>query len=300
MSGRAVTVTHDTSNCQRRHGIRTGGRAADPGEVPGRQAARTVVRLAVDKAPRPLRGSSAVARVIPAGLPAPCRTPGEGRRMDVRVRGGRRSRRPATLSSGVPPTRPEDARPMTVQHVDPALQDRFREVMAQVPTPVSVVTSMGDGFGGGGARGPTRLPVVRSGGGGLPHGPPVGAFASLSMPPPMVLVSLDRGSDLLALVRETGRFGVNVLGAEQSALALAFARKGGTGKFSGVRWDVDHGLPRLPGAPGWLACDVSALVEGGDHVVALGTVVAAETLDGRPLTYHGRVFGTHAALEVGA
>src|SRR3954452_2969725 len=162
---------------------------------------------------------------------------------------------------------------------DSTLADRFREVMAGVATPVSVVTSMADG---------------------LPHGTTVSAFASLSMTPPMVLVSLDRGSDLLALVRESGRFGVNVLGATQSALALAFARKAGPGKFSGVRWDVDHGLPRLPGAPGWLACDVSALVEGGDHVVALAPVVAAETLDGRPLTYHGRVFGTHAALEVGA
>jgi flavin reductase (DIM6/NTAB) family NADH-FMN oxidoreductase RutF len=162
---------------------------------------------------------------------------------------------------------------------DATLADRFREVMAGVATPVSVVTSMADG---------------------LPHGTTVSAFASLSMAPPMVLVSLDRGSDLLALVRESGRFGVNVLGSTQSALALAFARKGGTGKFSGVRWEVDHGLPRLPGAPGWLACDVAALVEGGDHVVALGTVVAAETLDGLPLTYHGRVFGTHSALEVDA
>jgi flavin reductase (DIM6/NTAB) family NADH-FMN oxidoreductase RutF len=162
---------------------------------------------------------------------------------------------------------------------DATLADRFREVMAGVATPVSVVTSMADG---------------------LPHGTTVSAFASLSMAPPMVLVSLDRGSDLLALVRESGRFGVNVLGSTQSALALAFARKGGTGKFQGVRWEIDHDLPRLPGAPGWLACDVASLVEGGDHVVALGTVVAAETLDGLPLTYHGRVFGTHAALEMDA
>ncbi|MCW2694929.1 MAG: putative oxidoreductase [Modestobacter sp.] len=162
---------------------------------------------------------------------------------------------------------------------DATLADRFREVMAGVATPVSVVTSMADG---------------------LPHGTTVSAFASLSMDPPMVLVSLDRGSDLLALVRESGRFGVNVLGSTQSALALAFARKGGTGKFNGVRWEVHDDLPRLPGAPGWLACDVATLVEGGDHVVALGTVVAAETLDGLPLTYHGRVFGTHAALELDA
>jgi flavin reductase (DIM6/NTAB) family NADH-FMN oxidoreductase RutF len=156
------------------------------------------------------------------------------------------------------------------------LRERFREVMAGVPTPVSVITSSTDG---------------------LPHGTTVSAFASLSMEPPMVLVSLDRTSDLLAVVRESHRFAVNVLGAHQSRLALAFAKKGGVGKFSGARWEMDHDLPRLPGASGWLACEVAALVDGGDHVVALGTVVAAEATGGRPLTYHGRVFGTHAALE---
>ncbi|WP_369255363.1 flavin reductase family protein [Geodermatophilus amargosae] len=157
------------------------------------------------------------------------------------------------------------------------LQQRFRKVMAGVATPVSVVTSMGDG---------------------LPHGTTVSAFASLSMDPPMVLVSLDRSSELLALVRETGRFGVNVLGSTQSRLALAFAKKTGTGKFNGIPWEVSDDLPRLPGAPGWLACDVAALVDGGDHVVALGRVLAAETTDGKPLTYHLREFGTHAVLEV--
>lgn len=158
-----------------------------------------------------------------------------------------------------------------------ALQTAFREVMAGVVTPVSVVTSVADG---------------------LPHGTTVSAFASLSMDPPMVLVALDRGSDLLALVRRTGRFGVNVLGSTQSTLALAFARKGGVGKFSGVPWELDHGLPRLPGAPGWLACDVTGLVDGGDHVIALARVVAAATLEGLPLTYHARVFGTHSSLGV--
>jgi flavin reductase (DIM6/NTAB) family NADH-FMN oxidoreductase RutF len=124
------------------------------------------------------------------------------------------------------------------------LQTSFREVMAGVATPVSVVTAMGDG---------------------LPRG--------------------------------TGRFRVNVLGSDQSALALAFARKGGTGKFDGVRWEIANDLPRLPGAPGWLACDVTQLVDGGDHVVALGTIVAADTVHGAPLTYHGRLYGTHAALH---
>lgn len=134
---------------------------------------------------------------------------------------------------------------------------------------------------------------------GVPHGTTVSAFASLSMVPPMVLVALDRSSDLLALLRRTGGFGVNVLGATQSALALAFARKG-PDKFTDVGWEAANGLPWLSGAPGWLACEVALLVEGGDHVVAFGAVVAADTTDGPPLTYHARAFGTHAALEVPA
>ena len=169
---------------------------------------------------------------------------------------------------------PADATSVGPRVVD--LQRRFRDVMAGVATPVSVVTAVS---------------------GDLPHGTTVSAFNSLSMTPPMVLVSLDLNSDLLAVVRESRRFGVNVLGSHQSTLALAFAGKGGASKFDGVRWELDHGLPRLPGAPGWLACEVTDLVAGGDHVIALGAVVAAETTDGRPLTYHARSFGTHAALE---
>src|SRR5690625_3651156 len=91
--------------------------------------------------------------------------------------------------------------------------DAFREVMAGVCTPVSVVTGLD---------------------GASPHGTTVSAFASLSLEPPMALVALDRGSDLLTLLHTTRRFGINVLGSGQSELALRFARKGGTGKFADV------------------------------------------------------------------
>lgn len=160
---------------------------------------------------------------------------------------------------------------------DPAVL--FREVMAGVCTPVAVVTALN---------------------GDRPHGTTVSAFASLSLDPPMVLVALARSSDLLAMVRETGRFGLNVLGSSQVALAARFAGKGtatfGPGKFDEVAWAADNGLPRLDGAQGWLACEVSDLVAGGDHVVALGVVVGAGTSDGLPLTYHRRAFGTHGPL----
>jgi len=154
------------------------------------------------------------------------------------------------------------------------LPTRFRDVMGNVATPVSVVTA----FGPEG-----------------PHGTTVSAFASLSMTPPMVLVCLDRGSELLEVVRSTGRFGLNVMGAEQSALAGGFARKG-IDRFAGVEWTLEHGVPRLAGAPGWVACAATQLVPGGDHDIVLGLVLDAGVVDGAPLAYHRRTFGTHAPL----
>ncbi|MFI5612615.1 flavin reductase family protein [Amycolatopsis sp. NPDC051903] len=155
------------------------------------------------------------------------------------------------------------------------LQDEFRQVMASVATPVSVVTALCDG---------------------APHGATVSAFTSLSMDPPMVLVSLDKTSRLLGLIRRSGRFGVNVLGADQAGTAVTFAKKLAE-KFSEVHWEADNELPRLADVPGWLACSVTQEVEGGDHIVLFGRVEAASTATAAPLTYHLRTFGTHSLLE---
>lgn len=151
------------------------------------------------------------------------------------------------------------------------LQDDFREVMARMCTQVSVVTAIA---------------------GGIPQGSTVSAFASLSMGSPIALISLDRSCDLLAMIGKSASFGLNVLGSSQSRLALNFARKGGVGKFANVRWDVEAEAPRLPGAGGFLACDVASF-----DVLILGLVRGADTAPGSPLTYYGCVFGTHAALD---
>jgi len=151
----------------------------------------------------------------------------------------------------------------------------FREVMARVCTPVAVITAFDD------AR---------------PHGTTVSAFTSLSMGPPMILVSLDRGSDLLAIVRRTGEFGVNVLAHDQADVAMRFARKGAD-KFDGIGWTESARVPRISGSAGWLACTTETLVDGGDHVVVLGNIVETGLTPAAPLTYHDRVFGTHRAFE---
>lgn len=151
---------------------------------------------------------------------------------------------------------------------------QFRDAMATVCTPVAVITAMD------GAR---------------PHGTTVSAFASLSMSPPSLLVSLDQGSELLGLVLGAGTFGVNVLGSIQSGLAAQFARKG-KDKFLDVAWRIDRGVPRIAGVPHFVAAEVMDTATVADHTVVFGRAVAVKSEIVPPLTYHARIFGTHAAL----
>jgi flavin reductase (DIM6/NTAB) family NADH-FMN oxidoreductase RutF len=156
------------------------------------------------------------------------------------------------------------------------LQDSFKDVMACVATPVSIVTAMAQG--------------------GAPCGATVSAFASLSITPVMVMVSLDRKSRTLDIIRESGRFGLNVLSVGQADLAISFASKSGIDKFYGTSWCVDHGVPRIARTSAWIASRVADLVDGGDHVIVLGRVDIAEAENSErkaPLVYYRRSFGTY-------
>ena len=148
----------------------------------------------------------------------------------------------------------------------------FRDLMAGVCAPVTVVTTM-DGDG--------------------PVGATVSSFASLSLTPPLVTVAFDRRSRVLAAIQDTGRFGVNLLGQSQAELAKVFATRDAD-RFGRTDWHYDHGLPRLDGAAGWLDCTLSEAVEGGDHLLLLGHVVGADRAEYPPLVYAHRTFGTHS------
>lgn len=143
--------------------------------------------------------------------------------------------------------------------------------MARVCTPVAVVTAFD---------------------GDRPHGTTVSAFMSLSMSPPLIAVALDNNSELLKVATRAGHFSVNVLGADQHQLAMAFARKG-QDKFAGVSWRETNNSPHLEGASVWLRCEVAAELPGGDHTIVTGAVLEVDHIETPPLTYHARSFGTH-------
>jgi 3-hydroxy-9,10-secoandrosta-1,3,5(10)-triene-9,17-dione monooxygenase reductase component len=150
----------------------------------------------------------------------------------------------------------------------------FRAAMALLPTGVSVVTAMA---------------------GGEPAGATAGAVASLSLEPPMMIACLDRGSRTLEAMRASGRFGVNVLGAEREDLAHRFSTKEHpTVKWDGVEWSERAGVPWLESAVATVACDLHELHEGGDHVIATGGVLELAAGGGDPLVFWGGAYhGLH-------
>lgn len=113
------------------------------------------------------------------------------------------------------------------------------------------------------------------------RGATVSAFCSVSLEPPLVLVSLRRGSRTLALIGQSGVYAVNVLSAEQRSLAARFAASDPAGKTFA---DIPHhlgvtGAPLLDAALTRVECRVAASYPAGDHTLALGEVVAIEGPD---------------------
>ncbi|WP_235214898.1 flavin reductase family protein [Rhodococcus opacus] len=172
---------------------------------------------------------------------------------------------PDTMTTAPAPATATDA------GVDP---NRFRDLMARVCAPVTIVTTA-DADG--------------------PHGATASSFTSLSQEPPLITVAFDRRSALLQRIQCTGRFGINLLHHRQDDLAMLFATRGaGADRFAGTSWRHDTGLPRINGAAGWAECELYDTVQGGDHLLLMGLVTKVDKADLPPLVYAERIFGTHS------
>jgi len=122
---------------------------------------------------------------------------------------------------------------------------------------------------------------------GSPRGLTVTAFCSVSLDPPLVLVSIDNRSETHDGFA-SGAFAISVLAEGQEDVSRRFATSG-PGKFGEHEYITGaSGLALIPGALAHLECRVVSVVPGGDHTVYLGRVEDAHARDGRPLVYHGR------------
>ena len=118
------------------------------------------------------------------------------------------------------------------------------------------------------------------------HGMTANAFMSVSLRPPLILISVDRRAKMNSLLREGARYGVSVLEEAQTALSDRFA---GRTQEEGPEplFEIVHETPLIEGALAQLVARVVRSYWGGDHSLFLGQVEYVRYGDGTPLLFHG-------------
>jgi flavin reductase (DIM6/NTAB) family NADH-FMN oxidoreductase RutF len=122
---------------------------------------------------------------------------------------------------------------------------------------------------------------------GRPRGLTVSAFCSVSLDPPLVLISIDNRTEACAALRDSGVFGVSVLSEDQEEVSRSFANPGPE-KFEHWQLDVGQtGVLLVPDAVARLECQVHQSSVAGDHTLFVGRVEQVDTGSVRPpLVYH--------------
>jgi len=132
---------------------------------------------------------------------------------------------------------------------------------------------------------------------GVPIGLTANSFNSVSLNPPLVLWSLSQGASSMQVLRTVSHYAINILAADQQALALRFASR------VEDRWkDVPFtegtgGAPLLAGAAATFECFNRSRYDEGDHVIFVGEVERCSHHAGAsPLLFHGGRFYTEHPL----
>ncbi|WP_417270733.1 MULTISPECIES: p-hydroxyphenylacetate 3-hydroxylase reductase component [Alphaproteobacteria] len=153
--------------------------------------------------------------------------------------------------------------PVAETKVDPLA---FRRALGNFATGVTIITACG------------------------PDGEKVGvtanSFNSLSMDPPLILWSSMKEAKSNTIFESASHFAVNILASEQIDLSNHFARQQ-VDKFAGVPWEAGiGGAPLFSGCSGRFQCEAYDKLDGGDHWIFIGKVVAFDDFGRAPLCFH--------------
>jgi flavin reductase (DIM6/NTAB) family NADH-FMN oxidoreductase RutF len=158
----------------------------------------------------------------------------------------------------------DESAPANAEPLDPDQGVEFRRTLSRFPTGVTVITVLA---------------------GDEVHGMTANAFTSVSLQPPLVLVSVDKRARMHRLMHDGEWFGVSVLAHDQDALSEHYA-----GRLGAVRPDhrftFVRGTPLVERAVAHVVARIVRSYWGGDHSLFLGQVEYAAHVEGRPLLFH--------------
>lgn len=139
------------------------------------------------------------------------------------------------------------------------------------------------------ATGITIVTCVRD---GVSYAMTCNSFTSISLAPPLVMVSASQKGQFYEHFTAVERWAVSVLANGQGAIARHFAdaSRDRLRQFEEIPHRISEltGAALVEGALAWLECATERQVPAGDHTIVLGAVLGAEVravADARPLTY---------------
>lgn len=179
----------------------------------------------------------------------------------------------ASVHSVLQTTSPHET---AIPHAEGVSADEFRAALARLAAGVVLVTAHDAEDG--------------------PQGEDVGmtatAFLSVSLEPPLVMVSVRNGSRMDDLLERQPLWAVSVLAESQRHIAGRFAMKGRISDrllFEDIPYErgARTGAPLVRGALAVLECRTEQRVEAGDHTLVIGRVLTAHapSTESGPLTY---------------
>ena len=159
---------------------------------------------------------------------------------------------------------------MNIRAANPVVEEfdssKFRDVLGQFATGVTVITTLGDE--------------------GAPDGLAANSFASVSLDPPLILWSIALKAPSLGAFRSHPSFTINIMCEQSKELALNFSLSSDE-KFAGISWQPGlDGVPVLADASAVLECTVENRIAAGDHEIYIGHVRRLKATDKFPLLFH--------------
>jgi 3-hydroxy-9,10-secoandrosta-1,3,5(10)-triene-9,17-dione monooxygenase reductase component len=133
---------------------------------------------------------------------------------------------------------------------------------------------------------------------GVPAGFAAQSFTSLSLDPPLVGLCPAKTSTSWPRLRDSGRFCINILAADQKPVCDLFA-KSGIDKFASIDWRPGvTGSPIITGALAYIDCELVAEHDAGDHTIAVGRVLDLDIAnpEGAPLLFFRGAYGQFGGL----
>jgi flavin reductase (DIM6/NTAB) family NADH-FMN oxidoreductase RutF len=158
----------------------------------------------------------------------------------------------------------------TAPAIDPLL---FRRVMGRFATGVTVVS------------------FLRA---GKPVGMTVNTLLSVSLEPPLVLISVRKASSFVDNVRVGGRYGISILSEAQRKLGPHFSTR--PKESAAIRFEEHASIPLLAGSLAQIVARVVDIHPAGDHLLFIGEIEhLAHGPEARPLIFFsGRYKQIHA------